>query len=415
MHPALRSHGRLKPYPVAALVRASARPTARAAQPACRLRALSEVGAARLPPRRLARGRRHRRAPTSTSCREQHLDAYGIEYGILGPLGVTGQSELNLEFSRRHRRRPSTTGSASTFTQPEPRLKVRHRGALRGRGGLRRRDRALRRRSRLRAGAHADAHERAARQSPLLADLRGRRAARPAGRRCTCSAPAGIPTPAPAGPPTTSRKAPGIRRSCQTVVSSLVIEGVFERFPRLKVVLIEGGFAWLPSLMWRLDKLFERMRDEVPHLKPPPSEYIREHIWVTTQPMEEPDDRRHRARHHGVDRLGPAAVRHRLPALGLRRSVPRLPAAGPRAGARIAQILRGNGRAGIVPRSARDAGQPADMAAPRRRARGRHPAGRAQARGRSAGARSSSSTSTASSSRSPTSARTRAAASRAAS
>ena len=84
----------------------------------------------------------------------------------------------------------------------------------------------------------------------------------------------------------------GHSTSCQTAVTSLVIEGVFERFPRLKVVMIEGGFAWLPALTWRLDKLFERMRSEVPHLKKKPSEYIREHIWVTTQPMEEPQDRR---------------------------------------------------------------------------------------------------------------------------
>ena len=27
--------------------------------------------------------------------RSQYLDAYGIEYGILGPLGLSGQSELN--------------------------------------------------------------------------------------------------------------------------------------------------------------------------------------------------------------------------------------------------------------------------------------------------------------------------------
>ena len=68
---------------------------------------------------------------------------------------------------------------------------------------------------------------------------------------------------------------------------------MFERFPRLKVVIVEGGFGWVPALTWRLDKLFERMRGEVPHLKRPPSEYMREHIWFTTQPMEEPDDARH--------------------------------------------------------------------------------------------------------------------------
>ena len=68
---------------------------------------------------------------------------------------------------------------------------------------------------------------------------------------------------------------------------------MLERFPRLKVVMVEGGFAWLPALAWRLDKLYERMRSEVPHLRKKPSEYIRQHIWVTTQPMEEPEDRLH--------------------------------------------------------------------------------------------------------------------------
>jgi predicted TIM-barrel fold metal-dependent hydrolase len=74
----------------------------------------------------------------------------------------------------------------------------------------------------------------------------------------------------------------------QGATASLVLEGCFERFPNLKVVLVEGGFVWAASLSWRMDQHWRRMRDEVPHLKRPPSEYLREHVWFTTQPLDEP-------------------------------------------------------------------------------------------------------------------------------
>jgi predicted TIM-barrel fold metal-dependent hydrolase len=80
----------------------------------------------------------------------------------------------------------------------------------------------------------------------------------------------------------------GMPQAIQAQLISLVCEGVFERFPTLKVVLIEGGLAWLPALMWRLDRAWQRLREEVPYLQQPPSAYIRRHCWATTQPMEEP-------------------------------------------------------------------------------------------------------------------------------
>jgi predicted TIM-barrel fold metal-dependent hydrolase len=67
----------------------------------------------------------------------------------------------------------------------------------------------------------------------------------------------------------------------------LIFEGVFERFPKLKVVAVEGGFTFAPSLAWRTDKHWSRLRVEVPHVRRPPSEYLREKVWFTTQPMEE--------------------------------------------------------------------------------------------------------------------------------
>lgn len=82
-------------------------------------------------------------------------------------------------------------------------------------------------------------------------------------------------------------------QSCQSLLTSMIFEGVFERFPKLKLLLIEGGLAWLPTLAWRLDSLWEKLRGEVPNVKRKPSEYIREHVWITTQPIEEPKNRSH--------------------------------------------------------------------------------------------------------------------------
>ncbi len=85
----------------------------------------------------------------------------------------------------------------------------------------------------------------------------------------------------------------GHAQGFQAHLTSLIFEGTFERLPNLRFVMIEGGFGWLPSLAWRLDKLWKRLADETPHLKLLPSEYIRRQVWLTTQPMEEPPNREH--------------------------------------------------------------------------------------------------------------------------
>jgi predicted TIM-barrel fold metal-dependent hydrolase len=83
----------------------------------------------------------------------------------------------------------------------------------------------------------------------------------------------------------------GHAQSSQAGLSSMVLEGIFERFPTLKVIQVEAGFAWAPSLAWRLDKVWQKLRAETPHLRKPPSEYLRTQVWWTTQPMEEPEPR----------------------------------------------------------------------------------------------------------------------------
>jgi predicted TIM-barrel fold metal-dependent hydrolase len=54
------------------------------------------------------------------------------------------------------------------------------------------------------------------------------------------------------------------------------------------VALIEGGFTWMPSFMWRFDKEWKGLRREIPWNQQLPSEYIRQHIRLTTQPLDEP-------------------------------------------------------------------------------------------------------------------------------
>ena len=81
--------------------------------------------------------------------------------------------------------------------------------------------------------------------------------------------------------------------SYMTQLVSMVVEGVFQKFPSLKFVLVEGGVAWLPPIMWRLDKNWKALRSTTPWLTRPPSEIIQDHVLLTTQPIEEPDDPRH--------------------------------------------------------------------------------------------------------------------------
>jgi predicted TIM-barrel fold metal-dependent hydrolase len=105
---------------------------------------------------------------------------------------------------------------------------------------------------------------------------------------------------APGNPPTGSgwpsyyiEEYVGMAQVFQTQVLNLVVEGVFDRFSNLRLALIEGGWTWLPSLMWRIDKDWKGLRREVPWNTRVPSAYIRERIRLSLQPIDAPPDPKH--------------------------------------------------------------------------------------------------------------------------
>lgn len=81
--------------------------------------------------------------------------------------------------------------------------------------------------------------------------------------------------------------------SFQSHLVSFLTEGVFERFPEFRIVLVEGGVAWLAPLMWRLDAEWKALRSEVPWVQKEPSKYLVDHVRLTSQPLERPESNKH--------------------------------------------------------------------------------------------------------------------------
>lgn len=69
-------------------------------------------------------------------------------------------------------------------------------------------------------------------------------------------------------------------------LTSFITHGVFEKFSRLKVVIKEAGVIWLPWLVWNLDAAYRELRRESDWVKRLPSEYVRERVRLTSQPLE---------------------------------------------------------------------------------------------------------------------------------
>ncbi len=76
----------------------------------------------------------------------------------------------------------------------------------------------------------------------------------------------------------------------QTQLMSLIGEGVFTKFPALRVVLIESGVTWLAPFLWHANKEWRGLRMEVPWLDRPPAEMVRDQVRLTVQPLDGPPE-----------------------------------------------------------------------------------------------------------------------------
>jgi len=81
----------------------------------------------------------------------------------------------------------------------------------------------------------------------------------------------------------------GMAQVFATQLTSIVCEGVFDQFPGVKVAFLDSGWTWIPAHLWRFDKEWKNLRRLVPWVRRAPSEYIREHVRVTLQPLDAPE------------------------------------------------------------------------------------------------------------------------------
>ena len=75
----------------------------------------------------------------------------------------------------------------------------------------------------------------------------------------------------------------GIGYNAELFLASMVFDGVFERFPRLRVAVVELGASWVISWLKHMDQAFRAFRrlQDLSQVKMKPSEYALKHIKVT--------------------------------------------------------------------------------------------------------------------------------------
>jgi predicted TIM-barrel fold metal-dependent hydrolase len=82
----------------------------------------------------------------------------------------------------------------------------------------------------------------------------------------------------------------GIPHPPMQSLATMIFDGVFERFPALKLGVIEQGAIWLPSWMRQMESAFDafaRHEERLKELSLRPSEYVHRQIRATPYPTED--------------------------------------------------------------------------------------------------------------------------------
>jgi predicted TIM-barrel fold metal-dependent hydrolase len=82
----------------------------------------------------------------------------------------------------------------------------------------------------------------------------------------------------------------GQAQAFQTQLTSLIVEGVFAKYPRLKMVMLESGISWISPFLWRLHKFWRGVRMETPWVDRAPLEIVRSNIRFSLQPFDAPPE-----------------------------------------------------------------------------------------------------------------------------
>lgn len=89
-------------------------------------------------------------------------------------------------------------------------------------------------------------------------------------------------------------------------MGSMIMQGLFDKYPKQKILMQEGGFWWVIDFMLRIDEFYldhpgdialveRKIAAGEQFLNRLPSEYVREHFRFSTQPMVKPKNAKHLA------------------------------------------------------------------------------------------------------------------------